>query len=106
MHRIPKILIYARLLSGFLILWLSYIQISSYTTIAILLIVFGLLSDIFDGIIARRLNISNEKLRRLDSGVDQIFWLSVTAATFIQCRNFFVNNSTQIIILLGVEALT
>lgn len=106
MNQLPKVLIYSRLLSGLLLLWLSYIHASNYKAIAILIIAFGLLSDIFDGIIARKLGISNENLRRLDSGVDQLFWLSVTAATYIQCQAFFFSNSIQMIILLGVEALT
>src|SRR5690349_14950170 len=106
MTNLPKILIYSRLLSGLLLIWFSFLQIPNYELVAILLIVFGLLSDIFDGIIARRLHISTEKLRRLDSGADQVFWLSVTAATYIQCKSFFVDHATQIVILLSVEALT
>lgn len=106
MNRLPKILIYSRLLSGLLLLWLSYTHVPNYKVIAILIIAFGLLSDIFDGIIARRLGISSENLRRLDSAADQVFWLSVTAATYIQCQAFFLSNSIQMIILLGVEALT
>ena len=73
-----------------LILWLMYL---------------GLFSDIFDGIIARHLHISTQKLRRLDSTVDQIFFVSVGVATYIQCPMFFETNAYKIAILAGSEVL-
>ncbi len=42
----------------------------------------GLLTDIFDGIIARKVGVSSEKLRRLDSQVDLVFWLSLGFAAY------------------------
>jgi CDP-diacylglycerol--glycerol-3-phosphate 3-phosphatidyltransferase len=74
--------------------------------IAVVLFTTGLLTDIFDGIIARRLNVSSEKLRRLDSSIDQVFFILVAAATYIQCKAFFHNNFVLLAILLGTEALT
>jgi len=106
MKKIPHFLIYSRLALGILLICFSLIQIGNYKTIAITFIIFGLLSDIFDGIIARRLNISTEKLRRLDSAIDQIFWLSITAATFIQCSSFFYTNYLLLFILIGTEIAT
>jgi phosphatidylglycerophosphate synthase len=66
--------------------------------------VLGLLSDIFDGIIARRLNVSSPALRRLDSGVDQFFWLSILAGCYIICPHFFNDNGLKISILIIMEA--
>jgi phosphatidylglycerophosphate synthase len=106
MNRIPLLLIYSRLLTGLCILLLSCLQVNHYNIIAIVLLSVGLLTDIFDGIIARRLNISTEKLRRLDSSIDQVFFILVAAATFIQCKPFFYDNYIKLIILLGTEALT
>ena len=103
---IPKLLIYARLIIGFIIILLSCLHINHYKTIAIALLTIGLLTDIFDGIIARQLGISTQKMRRLDSTIDQIFFISVAIATYIQCREFFIANTAKLIILLGVEALT
>jgi CDP-diacylglycerol--glycerol-3-phosphate 3-phosphatidyltransferase len=74
---VPYLLIYSRLLIGFLILLLSIYHIPHYPAIAVTLLVIGLLTDIFDGIIARRLNVSTERLRRLDSTVDQVFFVTV-----------------------------
>jgi CDP-diacylglycerol--glycerol-3-phosphate 3-phosphatidyltransferase len=103
---IPYLLIYTRLLIGFLILLLSIFHIPYYPAIAVSLLFIGLLTDIFDGIIARRLNVSTEKLRRLDSTVDQVFFVTVTIATWLQCPGFFKENMSWLIILVATEALT
>lgn len=104
--QIPKLLIYSRLIIGLTIILLSCIHIDNYKAIAITLLTLGLLTDIFDGIIARQLGISTQKLRRQDSTVDQIFFISVAIATYIQCPGFFITNTVKLVILLGVEALT
>ncbi len=103
---IPLLLIYARLVFGLMIIIFSILSINQYKTIAITLLILGLLTDIFDGIIARRLNISTQKIRRLDSTTDQIFFISVAAATYIQCPSFFSANAVKLIILLAFEATT
>ncbi len=102
---IPIILIYLRLVIRFIIIACSILQVVHYSTIAIVLLTIGLLSDIFDGIIARHLNISTQKLRRLDSTIDQIFFISVAIATYIQCPQFFKTNATKLIILFSMEVL-
>lgn len=104
--KIPIALIYARLVMGFVLVALSLMHIANYSILAIALLSAGLLSDIFDGIIARQLNISTQKLRRMDSTVDMLFFLSVILATFIQCPGFFYANYLQLIILSGLEGLT
>lgn len=106
MNKIPVTLIYTRLLLGVCILLLSIARIDHYNVIAVVLFATGLLTDIFDGIIARRLNVSSEKLRRMDSTIDQVFFILVAIATYIQCKAFFYNNAVMLVILLGTEALT
>ena len=105
MKKIPVLLIYSRLLIGFVIFICSLLHINHYSVIAVVLFSLGLLTDIFDGIIARRLNVSTEKLRRLDSTIDQAFFLLVAAATYLDARSFFYNNRVALFILLGIEAL-
>ena len=68
--QIPKLLIFARLIIGLTLIVLSSLNIGHYKMIAIALLTIGLLTDIFDGIIARLLSISTQKLRRLDSTID------------------------------------
>jgi phosphatidylglycerophosphate synthase len=105
-HKIPIVLIYSRLAIGLLLIVFSLINIDYYKAVAVILLTIGLLTDIFDGIIARQLNISTQKLRRLDSTIDQLFFIAVVVATYIQCNSFFIENVTKLIILISIEALT
>lgn len=54
---------------------------SSGAAIAVLLVA-GFLSDVFDGVIARRTGTATPILRRLDSMVDTVFYLAVAAAAW------------------------
>jgi phosphatidylglycerophosphate synthase len=105
-EKTPFALIYLRLILGLMIIPLSYFKIDNYVVIAIVFLSMGLLSDVFDGIIARKLNISTVKLRRLDSTIDVVFFLSFTLATYLQCPNYFALRSIELIIIIGFEALT
>lgn len=102
---IPITLILCRLFVGFVIIVLSIINVKHFETIAVCLLIFGLLTDIFDGIIARYLNVSTQKLRRLDSTTDQIFFISVSLAAYIYCPEFFQSRFLELALLLALEAL-
>lgn len=106
MKKLPILLIYFRLVIGLLLLLIAYLNTIYFTVIAVSTIILGLVSDIFDGIIARRYGVSTEKLRRLDSSIDQVFWLSVIAAAYINCPAFFHNKKVAIFTLIGAEAAT
>lgn len=103
---IPILLIYSRLLFSAVILLLAFVQPEHFRLIINILLITGLITDVFDGIIARKLNVSTVKLRRMDSFIDQIFWLSALAAAYIICSNFFKENGVLLAVLLGAEALT
>jgi phosphatidylglycerophosphate synthase len=105
LSKIPILLIFGRLIIGFFILYASLVAINNYAIIVTILISLGLLSDIFDGIIARKLNVSTEKLRRLDSTIDQVFYLCIVLASYINCPAFFKDQKIEIAIILAVEAL-
>ena len=105
MKRVPVILIYSRLLLGILIFIFSFVRIPGYPAIAVILFSIGLLTDIFDGIIARRLQVSTRLLRRLDSLIDQVFFILVAAAVYLQHPSFFYENKWQLIILFSSEIL-
>lgn len=81
-NKIPFLLIYSRILIGIIIGLLAIFKIEDYSFWIVFLMIFGLLTDVFDGIIARKLNVSSEKLRIWDSNVDQFFWLIVIVSVF------------------------
>jgi phosphatidylglycerophosphate synthase len=103
---LPIALIYSRLLIGGLLVALAWWGVAHFAFLAVLLLTVGLLTDILDGIVARQLGISSEKLRRLDSTVDQFFWLAVVGATYLACPAFFARNAGRLLTLLGLEGLT
>ena len=105
-YKIPIALIILRFFIGVLIIVLSSIKIEYYKTIVISLLTIGLLTDIFDGIIARRLNVSTQKLRRWDSTVDQLFFTTVIVATYIKYPEFYESHWIKIALLIAVEVLT
>lgn len=82
MRKIPFLLIYSRILIALLVVLLVVLKPANHASIIAVIIIIGLLTDIFDGIIARKLNVSSEKLRIWDSNVDQFFWLAIIASIF------------------------
>jgi hypothetical protein len=80
---IPITLIVFRLALAPIILGLVYFLREESRLVVIILMYLGLFSDIFDGIIARELNVSSQKLRRFDSQTDMIFWVSIGVSTWL-----------------------
>lgn len=85
------------------ILGLAYFVGESSKPIILILMYLGLLSDILDGIIARKQNLSSAKLRRMDSQTDMLFWLSIGFATWLLYPKLIADNSTLIWTILGME---
>jgi len=106
LEKVPIALIYSRLILGFVLILISYFQPDYYQRIILAIIIWAILSDIFDGIIARRLNISTQRLRRLDSSIDQFFWICTLGGACYLCPDFFSRNSTKLYLILTVEGLT
>ena len=100
---IPILLIIFRLLLAPVILALAYFIGESSKITIVILMYLGLISDILDGIIARKQNISSAKLRRMDSQTDMIFWLSIGFATWILYPKLISDNATVIWAILGME---
>jgi len=67
------------------------------------ILVAGTLSDIFDGIIARRLGVATDALRRYDSITDVIYYLFVLAAVWILRRPLVVADRQAIALIVASE---
>jgi CDP-diacylglycerol--glycerol-3-phosphate 3-phosphatidyltransferase len=102
MKNIPYLLIYIRLCLGPVIIYLAY---HGYDRLIAVLMTIGLLSDIFDGIIARQLSISTEKLRRCDSQTDLVFWLSVFYSSWVLHSTVLKNHIVPLVVLVCMELL-
>ncbi|UFH31293.1 CDP-alcohol phosphatidyltransferase family protein [Chryseobacterium sp. C-71] len=105
MKNIPYILIAVRFLFAPIIFFLSYLIGEESRFLILALMFIGLLTDIFDGIIARKVGVSSEKLRRLDSQVDLVFWLSLGFAAYFINPEVIKNHWQSIALIFIMEAL-
>jgi phosphatidylglycerophosphate synthase len=74
------------------------------TAFAICLIV-ALLSDIFDGVIARRLNVATPNLRRLDSIADSIFYVAAVFCAWYLYPEVITEHSAALAVLGALELI-
>ncbi len=65
----------------------------------------GVIADIFDGIIARKLNISTTSFRVLDTIFDLLFYLSILVYIASTNSHAISNNTLLIVIIISLEGL-
>jgi CDP-diacylglycerol--glycerol-3-phosphate 3-phosphatidyltransferase len=75
------------------------------TSVVLLLMYVGLFSDIFDGIIARKMKIDTEKMRRLDSQTDLVFWICIAWSCYIIYPQIIQEYWIGVVALLAMEGL-
>jgi CDP-diacylglycerol--glycerol-3-phosphate 3-phosphatidyltransferase len=105
MKKLPYILITVRFLLAPIIIALAYFKGTQSGVLIVTLMYLGLLTDIFDGIIARKVGVSSEKLRRLDSQTDLIFWLSLGFASYFLNPELIQSEWKGIFLIFVMEAL-
>jgi CDP-diacylglycerol---glycerol-3-phosphate 3-phosphatidyltransferase len=105
MKNIPYLLIAIRFLFAPVIFFLAFTIAEESRFIILSLMFIGLLTDIFDGIIARKVGVSSEKLRRLDSQVDLVFWLSLGFAAYFINTELIKSQWKNIALIFIMEAL-
>lgn len=105
MKKLPYILIVIRFILAPIIISLAYFNKEESKFLILILMYFGLLTDIFDGIIARKVGVSSEKLRRMDSQIDLIFWLSLGFASYFLNPELIKNEWEGILLIFAMEAL-
>lgn len=102
MKRLPFALTTMRLLLGPIMLFCALDRLARWTYVPLL--IAGTLSDIFDGIVARRLGIATDWLRRYDSITDIVYYLFVLAALWIVRKPVILASWLPIAALVGSEA--
>lgn len=101
-RQIPFLLTTLRLLLGPVALALAFANAPRW--IFLPLLITGTLSDIFDGIIARRLGVATPALRRYDSLTDIVYYLFLLGALWRLCHAVVGQNLGAIAVILGSEA--
>ncbi|MGE6354762.1 CDP-alcohol phosphatidyltransferase family protein [Flavobacterium sp. NPDC079362] len=106
MKKVPFILIAIRLVLGFVMIVIANNNFTYARLILVALMILGLLTDILDGIIARRVGVSSEKLRRMDSQVDLVFWLCVGWCAWLLNPEIIIEHKYAIYLIFVMEGLT
>jgi len=101
---VPYLLILFRFLLAPIVVCISFLMKEQAAHWILFLMFLGLFSDIFDGIIARKLKIDTEKMRRLDSQTDLVFWLCIAWSCYLIHPQLIKENLLGVIALLVMEA--
>jgi CDP-diacylglycerol--glycerol-3-phosphate 3-phosphatidyltransferase len=101
-RHLPFALTTLRLLLGLVALVCALTNVPRWVYLPIL--VAGTLSDIYDGILARRFGVATSALRRYDSVTDVIYYLFILAAVFLLCKPVITQNWLLIALILLSEA--
>lgn len=103
LQQIPVVLVLSRLPAGPVLLWAALTHQSSGWLLGILVYVF--LSDVFDGIIARRLGSVTEQLRVADSWADTVFYLCVAVSVWELRRALLASFTMPLLAVLALLAV-
>ncbi len=103
-HKIPFALILLRLLLAPVVVIVAVFYPAHIYLIGIACCV-AIVSDVLDGVIARRLGIATEQLRIWDSIIDSVFWLSACWCVWISFPLFVLQYKWLIIVLVSMELL-
>jgi CDP-diacylglycerol--glycerol-3-phosphate 3-phosphatidyltransferase len=101
-HHLPFALTTLRLLLGPIALACALTNVPRWIYLPIL--ITATLSDIYDGILARRYGVATPALRRYDSITDVIYYLFILAAAFLLCKPVITQNWPLIALILMSEA--
>ena len=82
MNAVPRLLIYTRLACAPLVLFAAFAGWSGISLMVIAAV--ALLTDYFDGVIARQLRIDTAALRHFDSQADTVFYFAAGIALFVR----------------------
>lgn len=105
MRLIPWALVVFRLLVGPAIVALCMVAPAAAPIAATVLVALGVLSDIFDGLIARRMGSVTPRLRLWDSRTDVVFWLSIAIAVHLLHPAIW-HTTRMMLAVLGTMELT
>ncbi|MES2386456.1 MAG: CDP-alcohol phosphatidyltransferase family protein [Bacteroidota bacterium] len=101
----PWSLLWLRVLLGPVIIFMSAAE-SVPNSLLASIVCLALLTDIFDGILARRFGTATELLRRADCWADNFFWLCAGFALFNRFPEAFIQIRYLVIAFLVMEVST
>ena len=100
-RNLPFCLVIFRILCAPFIVIFASIRINHCGLFCTIILALGVLSDIFDGVLARKFNVVTDNLRLWDSRADVIFWVCTAIALHILYPTLW-HISWVMIIVLGI----
>jgi CDP-diacylglycerol--glycerol-3-phosphate 3-phosphatidyltransferase len=101
--KIPTLLVYFRLALAPVMVLLTLKFGDAARNYLVLALLAGLVSDVFDGIIARKLGVATETLRKLDSNVDAVFWCGALLSAWLLNPEIIARQTNLIVLLVVFE---
>ena len=102
-RQIPGALVCSRFFAGPILLWAALTGQGRFWLVVILGYVF--LSDVFDGMIARRLGVATARLRVADSWADTSVYLCVAGAVWLRHRALLGPFLVLLLVVIGLMAI-
>lgn len=100
-ERLPLLLTFSRGVLGPCIIACAYLWPQPAVLASCVIMAF--LTDIFDGVLARRLNVATPNIRRLDSIADNIFYLCALWTVWVLHPNIILDNALPLVLLAVLE---
>lgn len=98
---LPISLVYSRFLISPFLVWDALDGKTSIWFIICYITAFG--SDIFDGVIARRLGVSNAKLRQADSWADVTLYVCIATSAWLAYKEFLIANKFPLLMVIFAQ---
>ncbi len=102
-HALPLALTAARAAAGPVLLAVATVPAHASPAILVALLVLAFVSDVLDGVIARRLGIATATLRRLDSVADSIFYVCAAAVAWRLHPQALTDRLVPLSVLVALE---
>jgi phosphatidylglycerophosphate synthase len=99
-----SLVIFRLLLAPVMIIWTLQTHQSGWFLVICLWA--GMISDIFDGIIARNLGVASNSLRKWDANVDIVFWLAAGVSIWLLNGRLIQNHLYFILVLFILEPVS
>lgn len=103
LSKLPMSLVVLRFLLAPLVLALYFYGAEPAVYLVVLAVAF--LSDVFDGIIARKLGVATERLRSMDSLADTSFYLAIVTVAYLQYPVAIAQYALPLGVLVGLELM-
>lgn len=103
LKQIPYMLTYSRLLMAIYYIFVAIFESLQDPLVIGIILIAAIVTDIFDGVLARKFKSDTVHLRQLDSKIDTIFWLSLTYVLLVTQSAFMKEHAIKLIILIALE---